>query len=445
MKKYEQLAKSLEQDIMNQKYKRGQRLPSIQILSKQFHCSKETVIKAYQLLIQQHLIYAKAQSGYYVLGNPIIPVSTSHHFSLETGNPPINATSLEDAKHCLTLAIDEYRESSLNLSLQGVQSLRQCLADFFFDMGIYVKEDAIYLIQGITQMLSFLSSIEFPNHHSYILIEEPTYSYYVQFLQSLSLPILTISRDENGIDLQHLEYLFQHYDIKFFYTIPRNHNPLGTTYTTRMRQKIAQLALKYHVYIIEDDYFGHCSSSSRYLPLFYYMEGKNCIYLTSFSKTIPYIRIGVAIIHQDFQDTFDQMSHQSYYYSYQLPSLISQATLESYIKSSLYQKQTQQLQNHLKKNYQVIKKITQNWDSQLIKVISGYSGYYFTIQFLIPINLNLFLQRLNEHHIQVARNERCFYIPEHFQNSIRLSIARIHSTDLKKALELFYQIFLDTL
>lgn len=445
MTKYEQLAQLLEQDIIHQKYKRGDKLPSIQTLSKQYHCSKETVIKAYQLLVQQHLIYAKAQSGYYVLGSPILPASSTHHFSLETGNPPIHATSLEDAKHCLSLAIDEYQESSLNLSLQGVQSLRQTLANFFFDMGIYAQESSIYLIQGVTQMLSFLSSITFPNQHTYILIEEPTYSYYVRFLHSLSLPILTIYRDENGIDLEHLQYLFEHYDIKFFYTIPRNHNPLGTTYSSHTRQKIAQLALKYNVYIIEDDYFGHCSSYSHYLPLFYYMEGKNCIYLTSFSKTIPYIRIGVAIVHQDFQDTFDQMTHQSYYYSYQLPSLISQATLESYIKSSLYHKQTQQLQNYLKKNYHIIKKITQSWNPKLLKVISSYSGYYFTIQFLVPIDLDNFQQRLLENRIHIARNERCFYESSHFQNSVRLSLARIHSQDLQTALELFYQTFLDCL
>ena len=66
MTKYEYLAQLLEQDIINQKYKRGEKLPSIQTLSKQHHCSKETVIKAYQLLMHQHLIYAKAQSGYYV-------------------------------------------------------------------------------------------------------------------------------------------------------------------------------------------------------------------------------------------------------------------------------------------------------------------------------------------------------------------------------------------
>lgn len=445
MTKYERLAQSLEQDIMQQVYKQGERLPSIGTMAKKQGCSKETVIKAYQLLIHQHLIYAKAQSGYYVLGSPILPISNTKEFSLETGNPAIKATSLEDAKHCLSLAIEEYRESSLNLSLQGVQSLRQTLADFFLDMGIYTQESSIYLIQGVTQMLSFLSAIDFPNQHTYILIEEPTYSYYVQFLKSQSLPVLTITRDENGIDLIQLQYLFQHYDIKFFYTIPRNHNPLGTTYSTFMRQKIAQLALKYNVYIIEDDYFGHCSSTSHYLPLYYYMEGQNCIYLTSFSKTIPYLRIGAAIIHKDFKNTFEKLSHQSYYYSYQLPSLISQATLESYIKSSLYKKQTQQLQNHLKKDYQIIKKVTQNWDSQLIQVISSYSGYYLTIQCLVDINLDLFQTRLQQKHIKIARNERCFYDPSHFHPSIRLSLARIDSHDLKEALQIFYQVFLDML
>lgn len=445
MKKYEQLAMLIEKDIADQTYHQGERLPSIHTLAQQYHCSKETVIKAYQLLIDRHLIYAKAQSGFYILGTPLLPTPSSQIFSLETGNPMVKATSLVDAKHCLSLAIEEYSESSLNLSLQGVQSLRKTLADFFFEMGIYTQESSIYLIQGVTQMLSFLSSITFPNHHSYILIEEPTYSYYIQFLKSLSLPVLTINRDENGIDLKELKSLFETYDIKFFYTIPRNHNPLGTTYPTKIRQGIAKLALQYNVYIIEDDYFGHCSSSSHYLPIFYYMEGQNCIYLTSFSKTIPYIRIGAAIIHQDFQETFQMMMNQSYYYSYQLPSLISQATLESYIKSSLYQKQVQQLQNHLKKDYQIIKKITQSWNHQLIKVISSYSGYYLTIQFLVPINLDLFQQNLAQKHIHIARNERCFYHTLHFQNSIRLSLARIHSSDLKEALPLFYQTFLDTI
>lgn len=442
MPKYLQIAQIVEEKIRKQIYAQGQRLPSISTLAKEYHCSKDTIIKCYQVLINKHFIYVKSQSGYYVAGNIIKPSFAYNKLSLESGNPIVSATSLVDAKHCLSIAIDQYSQSSLNLSLQGVDSLRQTLSDFLADMGIYSAKDTIYLIQGVTQMLAFLTTIDFPNQHHYILIEEPTYSYYVQFLKSLSLPILTIRRDENGIDVKHLQYLFSHYDIKFFYVVTRNHNPLGTTLNTQTRQKIAKLALQYHVYIIEDDYFGHCSLSSHYLPIFYYMEGQNAIYLTSFSKTIPYIRIGCCVIHDDFKETFEKMIHQSYYYSYQLPSLISQATLESYITSSLYFKQTQQLQKQLKKDYQIIKNVTAKWDQQLLKVISGKTGYYLTIAFQVPLSLDILQEQLMKRHVTIARNERCFYIDKHFQNSIRLSLARIQPQDIKQALDIFYDTFL---
>ena len=131
-------------------------------------------------------------------------------------SPIVAASSLVDAKHCLSIAIEQYSQSSLNISLQGVESLREILPDFLANMGIYTQKDSVYLIQGVTQMLSFLSTMTFPNHHSYILIEEPTYSYYIQFLKTTKLPILTIQRDEQGIDLKELKRLFENYDIKFF-------------------------------------------------------------------------------------------------------------------------------------------------------------------------------------------------------------------------------------
>ncbi|MFR7590190.1 MAG: PLP-dependent aminotransferase family protein [Longibaculum sp.] len=444
MYKYQSLAVEIENQILNHKFQQSEKLPSISQLAKQKHCSKETIIKAYQELEKKHLIYAKAQSGYYVADGLLKPQIESHAFSLETGNPIVAASSLIDAKHCLSIAIEQYSQSSLNISLQGVESLREILPDFLANMGIYTQKDSVYLIQGVTQMLSFLSTMTFPNHHSYILIEEPTYSYYIQFLKTTKLPILTIQRDEQGIDLKELKRLFENYDIKFFYTIPRNHNPLGTTLDSLTRQKIAELALKYNVYIIEDDYFGHCSYSPRYLPIYYYMEGKNCIYLTSFSKTIPYIRIGICVIHPQFQETFKQVMHQSYYYSYQLPSLISQATLESYLRSSLYQKQIQPLLHQLKKNYQVIKKITQDWDINIVKIISSYSGYYLSLQFSPDIDIDDLQEKLNKENIMIARNERCFYLPEHFNHSIRISLARIDPPTLQNVLPLFYQIILQT-
>jgi DNA-binding transcriptional MocR family regulator len=49
--------------------------------------------------------------------------------------------------------------------------------------------------------------------------------------------------------MDELEQTFQTEDIKFFYTMPRFHNPLGTSYTEREKMAIVKLAEKYDVYI----------------------------------------------------------------------------------------------------------------------------------------------------------------------------------------------------
>lgn len=440
MYKYEDIAHIIEQKILNHEYQQGDRLPSILSLCQQYDCNKSTIIKCYETLIQKHLVYVKKQSGYYVADGLLKTLENNNEYALDTGNPIVSKTSLIDAKHCMSIAIDQYSESSLNISLKGVESLREALVPFLEQLAVYTKKEYIYLTQGITQMLSFFTMIDFSSHHRTILIEEPTYSYYIQFLKEQNINVLTIQRDENGIDLKELERLFQTEDIKFFYVVPRNHNPLGTTLSHHTRQKIAQLALQYHVYIIEDDYFGHCSSTPRYLPIYYFLNGQNCIYLTSFSKTIPYIRIGLCVIHPDFQDTLEKIIHQSYYYSYQFPSLISQATFEAYIRSSLYQKQSELLINGLKKNQRIIKKHHQQWDHHIAYIIGGKSGYYFSIHIHPDINLQQLQSNLLQHKIKIQRNERSFYNAHHFHHSIRLSLARIQPKELDHALKIFYQI-----
>ncbi len=67
----------------------------------------------------------------------------------------------------------------------------------------------------------------FPNGNDTILIEEPSYSFFIRYLKFENKKVKTVKRDENGIDLNELEQIFKNDKIKFFYTAPRNHNPLG--------------------------------------------------------------------------------------------------------------------------------------------------------------------------------------------------------------------------
>ncbi|MGE6226601.1 hypothetical protein [Paenibacillus chitinolyticus] len=81
-----------------------------------------------------------------------------------------------------------------------------------------------------------------------------------------------------------LERHFQSNQIKFFYTIPRFHNSLGTSYTGEDKQRLAELAKANDVYIVEDDYLADLDTDSKADPIRAYNGASHVIYLRSFPK-----------------------------------------------------------------------------------------------------------------------------------------------------------------
>ena len=71
-------------------------------------------------------------------------------------------------------------------------------------------------------MLSFFSNSPFPNGKNTILIEEPSYSFYIKYLKEMKLPVKVIKRDQYGLDLKELERIFKYEKIKFFYIYKSN-------------------------------------------------------------------------------------------------------------------------------------------------------------------------------------------------------------------------------
>ena len=65
--KYQEISDHLIEQIKNGQLNKGDKLPSIRLLSKSYHCSKDTVQKALLDLSYQKYIYAVPKSGYYVL------------------------------------------------------------------------------------------------------------------------------------------------------------------------------------------------------------------------------------------------------------------------------------------------------------------------------------------------------------------------------------------
>ena len=436
MKRYEQIVSDIRKDIELHKRKPGSKLPSLRTMAKTYCVSKGTVLKAYEVLEKQCLIFAKAQSGYYIAGGVTSEDQKDDCYHLETGNPQVKSYLFQEMKQCFQIAAQLYSLKTLDVTVRGVESLNEILPDYLSEDGIYASNSQIYLIQGIMQMLTIFSNSPFPNHKQTILIEEPSYHFYIQYLKQMNLPVKTIKRDAKGIDLKVLEQIFKNDDIKFFYTIPRHHNPLGTCYDHRTRKKIMELAKLYDVYIIEDDYFSHYYQLPKYLPIYYFSEGDHCIYLRSYTKTIPFIRIGIAIVPDDFIDTMNQMTEISYYYSYHMPSLVSQATLEAYIRSGLYRYQSEIINKDLKRKIAIVKKIAATWDQQIVCLAGKPEGCYFSLALADRLDSQKIIYGLKKAKIYVADNQSSYY--HGHKHSIRLSLVRVSQKELKSVLDTLY-------
>ncbi|WP_404580649.1 aminotransferase class I/II-fold pyridoxal phosphate-dependent enzyme [Paenibacillus sp. RC21] len=130
------------------------------------------------------------------------------------------------------------------------------------------------------------------------------------------------------MDWAALEHNFQSNMIKFFYTIPRFHNPLGTPYTAKNKQRLAELAKAYDVYIVEDNYLSDLETNSKADPIHAYHGASHVIYLRSFSKVLlPGLRISAAVVPNSLIPLMQWHKHTAGLST----SVLSQGLLENYM------------------------------------------------------------------------------------------------------------------
>ncbi|NPC91480.1 PLP-dependent aminotransferase family protein [Bacillus sp. WMMC1349] len=341
MQKYVELMNQLQSLIESRFYKEGDKLPSIRILAEQHSLSKSTVIRALNELEKQHMIYSVPKSGYYVVKTTHLSDSQKRVIDFAASSPDPDVFPYLDFQHCINKAIDIYKNDLFIYGTpKGLPSLIEVIQKELVNSQVFTRSSNIFITSGVQQGLALLASLPFPNHKQKILIEQPSYHLFIQYLEVHQLPVIGIERTANGIDFAHLEHLFQTEDIKFFYTMPRFHNPLGSSYTEKEKKRIVDLAEKYDVFIIEDDYLGDLEENRKADPLFSYDTSEHVIYLKSFSKMIfPGLRVGVAVLPDSLTEMFNQFKRLIDIDS----SMLSQAALEIYLKSGMFERHKQKI------------------------------------------------------------------------------------------------------
>ena len=328
--KYEQVVHYLKEEIESGKLQTGSRLPSIRKLSQEFRCSKDTIQRALLELRHEKYIYSKPQSGYYVLEQ-----QSSHEDLLISVNDE-HVAAYDDFRLCVNESLIGRENYLYNYyeHQEGLEELRKSVHSLLFDQAIYSKPDQLVMTTGTQQALFILSQIDFPGQAQEILVEQPTYHRMNQLLLAQNITYQTIERRVDGIDLNELEEYFKSGNIKFFYTIPRFHYPLGHSYSEEEKRAILDLAAKYQIYIVEDDYLGDLDPKLG--QTFHYLDQNDLvIYIKSFSTSIfPALRITALILPNAIKGAFVTYKNILDYDN----NLIMQKALSLYIDSQLFEK-----------------------------------------------------------------------------------------------------------
>ncbi|MCP9017401.1 PLP-dependent aminotransferase family protein [Streptococcus sp. CF8-6] len=340
--KYQAVVSFLKKGIESGKFPTGSRLPSIRQLSQDFHCSKDTIQRALLELRHEQYLYAKPQSGYYVL-------EQGQHQDLEIEVTDEHASAYDDFRLCVNETLIGRENYLFNYydNQEGLEELRQSVHQLLFNQALYCKPDQLVLTSGTQQALFILSQIDFPSKGAEILVEQPTYHRMNRLLVAQGLAYQTIERRIDGIDLEELEKQFKSGKIKFFYTIPRFHYPLGHSYSDQEKKAILDLANQHGVYIVEDDYLGDLDP--RKGQTFHYLDTEDrVIYIKSFSTSLfPALRITALILPNALKEAFVAYKNILDYDS----NLIMQKALSLYIDSQLFEK-NRLARLSLQENYQ---------------------------------------------------------------------------------------------
>jgi DNA-binding transcriptional MocR family regulator len=431
--KYQNIADSVREKIFSGEYKPGAKLPSIQAFSRETGYNPDTIIKAYSLLETDHLIFSVPKSGFYVVKSLAAKSRNNAPADMRRICPPDGINPYKDFCHCMDKAVKLYGDKLFDYAQpKGMPELIDALVGHLMNDNIFTRPKNLYVTNGAQQALYILGNMPFPNNRTKVLVEQPTYSVMLQALKNANTPVVGIKRDHDGIDLDALEALFKQGDIKLFYTMPRFHNPLGCSCDLKEKRRIAELAVKHGVYILEDDYLADLETDRRADSIYGLGDKEWIIYVRSFSKTLlPGLRLGMCILPDKLQSVFESTKRSLDIHT----PVLTQGALEIYLKSKMVKAHMHKIRSHYIRKMALIRQALKLPASDQIVWHVPPTGLFVSIE-LRHIPAKALANRLSSLGILVSTTDDCYIegFPHH--EGLRLSVCSIDESEINRVIEL---------
>lgn len=432
MKQYDKVIEVILKQVDSGSIRPGEKLPSIRHLSAELNVSPATIIKAYQLLEERHRIYVIPKSGAYLLEPPRHTALDEATYDFTRMMPDPVLLPYKEYTHCLDQAIEQYKADLFKYAEpEGLVSLRKTLHGHFMAQQIGCPIEHIYVTSGSQQAITLIAQAIYLRTGKGILLEQPSYHVFQDFLALYGIPSGGFPRSLQGIDFGALKQQLQSGAYAAIYIMPNIQNPLGTSLTTADKKKLVQLADRYAVTIIEDDYLTDLVPHETALPLYYYSTSKNVVYVKSFSKSfLPGIRIGACVVTEAYRELFLNLKKA---HDLSTP-VLTQGALDSFLKNNLYDRHVKRCRQHYAKKAQIAAGILASLQHPQVTVGPIDSGFVFWLAFHAQFPLEAWLDRLKDLGITVTLGDGFSTLSTKPQRGVRLCIAPMSEDQLHRAL-----------
>ncbi|WP_126650816.1 MocR-like pyridoxine biosynthesis transcription factor PdxR [Chryseobacterium aureum] len=310
---YLQIADTIITDIRSGRLKAGDALPGSRNLAQTLKINRNTVVEAYQVLINEEWVISRERKGIFV--SEKLPVlhernadypDGSHHQQVMPGGLLINFDDGHpDSKIApVTELARAYRQIfSIKAKWQmmgygdehGDIEFRKMISQMLnHQRGMHIHENEISITRG-SQMGMFLTAQSLLTAGDHVIVENPGYQPAWKAFQYAGAKLLHAPVDQEGISIEAVEKLLkEHQTIKALYITPHRQYPTTVTLSLSRRLRLIELSNQYNITIIEDDYDNEFHFGYRpILPVSSFPELHHYVYIGTLSKVVaPALRIG---------------------------------------------------------------------------------------------------------------------------------------------------------
>jgi DNA-binding transcriptional MocR family regulator len=459
--KYLSISDSLEQQIIQQVLKPGEKLPSVRTLSKQHSISVSTVLQAYYHLEGKGLIDSRPQSGYYVRYNPLrFPAKV-------TKSAPEPEITTKDVETIIGEVYDDFSQQNvmqfslsvpassllplapLNKAMmnalrtlpangtqyeqvQGNSLLRRQVARRSLEWGGQLQGDDLVTTAGCMNAISYcLMAITKPGDT--IAVESPVYFGTLRFARSLGLNVLELPTDpDTGVDPDDVKRALTRHDIKACFFVTNFSNPTGYCMPDAQKEALVRLLSHHGIPLIEDDLYGDVYfGKTRPRPCKSFDDEGNVLWCSSVSKTLaPGYRVGWVAPGKYLK----KVKQLKLYHSI-TTATAQQEAVAGFLATGRYEHHLRQLRQTLHANSLRFREAIGTYFPKGVKMSDPRGGFILWLELDKQTDTYLLFREAMQHKISFAPGTM-FSLHDRYQNCLRLSYGMPWTAEVDKALKL---------